>query len=75
VYRYYEAKRMYNHYDKLVKDWGDDVPPMVEGQREYCQLEMEYFRDESIKFVKNLIAATIFGSIVFYGYFGVYLHA
>ena len=66
---------MYDHYEKLVKDWGDDIPPMIEAQCEYCKLEMEYFRDESIKFGKNLIAAIIFGSIVFYGYFGVYLRA
>ena len=69
VYRYYEAKRMYDHYDKLVKDWGDDIPPMIEAQCEYCKLEMEYFRDESIQFVKNAISCVIFGSVLYFGYF------
>ena len=69
LYRYYESKRMYNHYDKLVKDWGDDVPPMIEAQCEYCKLEMEYFRDESIQFVKNAVSCVIFGSVIYFGYF------
>ena len=68
VYRYFESKRMYNHYHKIVKDWGDDVPPMIEAQCDYCKLETEYWRDESIKFIKNLVAASIFGSLVFGGY-------
>jgi len=69
LYRYYEAKRMYNHYDILVKEMGDDVPPMIEAQCEFCKLEMEYFLDESKKFSANVLTALTVGGIIFAGYY------
>lgn len=69
LYRYYEAKRMYNHYSILVKEMGEDVPPMIAAQCEYTKLEMEYFLDESKKFSTNLLTALVVAGGIYGGYY------
>lgn len=68
-YRYYEAKRMYKHYETLVKELGDDVPPMIEAQCEITKLEMEHFRDESKQLAVNLATSILFGICIYSGYY------
>jgi hypothetical protein len=60
IYRYYEAKRMFNHLDQVVKSWGEDVPPMLQAQRDITELEMQHFKEEMKNLFTNLaIAVTI----------------
>jgi hypothetical protein len=59
---------MYNHYNILVKEMGDDIPPMIEAQRDFTKLEMEYFEHEMKSFLYNFAAALVVATGIASGY-------
>lgn len=59
-YYYWQALRKTEESLKTVMALQPDVPPMVEAQYEYNDLEMRYWRKKSEKFTKRFLLTIIF---------------
>jgi hypothetical protein len=54
-YYYWQASRRVSESLKTVQALLPDVPPMVEAQHEFNELELAYYRGEAKKFTKKVL--------------------
>ena len=61
-----EAKQRLANSIKTIELMGgeDDCQPMLLGQRDMLELEVEYYREKSAKFTIGLLTFVVIGSIL-----------
>ena len=67
---YFNAKRRLKLANETIQLMGgeNDCQPMLLGQRDYLELEVDYFRELSFKFAIILLTITTFCVTLFYLY-------
>jgi hypothetical protein len=67
IYRLYCAKQLLKGCDTTITALMPDAPDMLLAQRDLLYYEVEHFRDESKKFIRNALTfVIIFVTIYFY---------
>jgi hypothetical protein len=67
IYYYIEAKRRLAGAKKTIEMMGgeDDCQPMLLGQRDMLELEVEYYHSQSIKFTIVFLTFVVISVIMF----------
>ena len=67
---YFNAKRRLKLANETIQMMGgeNDCQPMLLGQRDYLELEVDYFREQSKKFTIFLLTLAVFCVSLYYLY-------
>ena len=63
---YIQAKQSLALAKETIKLMGDSSNYMLEAQKDMLELEVEHFREESIKFTFGALFTVVMGVIMFY---------
>ena len=62
---YYQAKKSLEMSKETIQLMGDSSNYMLEAQRDMLELEVEHFREASIKFTIGLLTVVVFCVILY----------
>ena len=57
---YYQAKKSLDGIKQTIRAMNDPDNYMLEAQRDMLELEVDYFREESVKFTGKLLTVVVF---------------